>query len=84
MNNNFLPYQLKKNAEQNSVLAASLAQIASQFASSPPTTGTWKLADKVWNTNPVSGGVMGWVCIQAGTFGSGNDPVFKEFGIISA
>jgi parallel beta-helix repeat protein len=30
MNNNFLPYQLKKNAEQNNVLATQLAQIATQ------------------------------------------------------
>jgi hypothetical protein len=63
--------------------ATQLAQIASQFASSPPTTGTWKLADKVWNTSPTAGGIMGWICVQSGTFGSGTVPVFKEFGIIS-
>lgn len=64
--------------------AASLAELAKQFGTAPPTNGTWQLADKVWNTSPVSGGIVGWICIQAGTFGNGNDPVFKEFGIISS
>jgi hypothetical protein len=31
MNNNFLPYQIKKNAEQNNVLATQLAQITQQI-----------------------------------------------------
>jgi parallel beta-helix repeat protein len=35
MNNNFLPYQLKKNAEQASTLATQLAQITTQLSNFP-------------------------------------------------
>lgn len=35
-----------------------------------PTTGTWKIGDRVYNSAPVSGGTEGWVCTAAGTQGT--------------
>lgn len=43
-----------------------------------PVDGTWELGDRVWNTNPVAGGSMGWVCTTAGTPGT-----WKSFGNIA-
>ena len=35
-----------------------------------PTTGTWIVGDKSWNTAAASGGAPGWVCTTAGTSGT--------------
>ena len=43
-----------------------------------PTVGTWAVGDLVYNTAPVSGGYVGWVCTTAGTPGT-----WKTFGLIS-
>lgn len=43
-----------------------------------PTTGYWNLGDIVFNSNPTSGGYVGFVCITAGTPGT-----WKTFGAIS-
>lgn len=40
-----------------------------------PTTGTYRVGDIVWNTAPVAAGVVGWVCVTAGTPG-----VWSQFG----
>jgi hypothetical protein len=42
-----------------------------------PRAGTWMAGDVVYNTNPSSGGNVGWICISGGTPG-----VFKSFGAI--
>ncbi|WP_028392015.1 hypothetical protein [Bacillus cihuensis] len=42
-----------------------------------PTTGTWELGDKVYNSNPISGRYIGWVCIKAGNSGT-----WRGFGLI--
>ncbi len=41
-------------------------------------SGTWAVGDKVWNTTPVAGGTVGWVCTTAGSPGT-----FKTFGTIA-
>jgi hypothetical protein len=46
--------------------------------SAPPTTGTWNTGDIVYNSAPVKGGNIGWVCVQGGTPGT-----WAEFGLIS-
>lgn len=38
-------------------------------ASSIPTTGTWEIGDKAWNTLPTGGEALGWVCVSPGTPG---------------
>ena len=43
-----------------------------------PATGTWLQGDIVYNTAPVSGGYIGWVCTVAGTPGT-----WKTYGLIS-
>jgi hypothetical protein len=56
----------------------------------PPTGGTWKLGDTVWNNNIQNGGgLLGWICIVAGTPGTwaqiGQIPsVFQDWGDTSA
>ena len=46
--------------------------------SAAPTSGAWEVGDRVYNTNPTSGGYIGWVCTVAGTPGTWN-----TFGVIS-
>lgn len=40
------------------------------FGTAAPTTGTWAVGDKRWNTAPVAAGAPGWVCTTAGTPGT--------------
>ena len=47
-------------------------------ASSIPVSGTWLTGDIVYNSTPVPGGTIGWVCTTGGTPGT-----WKVFGIIS-
>ncbi len=35
--------------------------------SAAPTTGTWQVGDRIYDTAPVAGGTEGWVCTTAGT-----------------
>lgn len=44
-----------------------------------PTTGTWIVGDRFYNTAPVASGYEGWVCVTAGTPGT-----WKGFGVIQA
>ncbi|MBU8770337.1 hypothetical protein [Cytobacillus oceanisediminis] len=50
-----------------------------RYQTAPPTSGTYAVGDKVWNTNPTSGGKAGWICVAAGTPGT-----WKGFGTIDA
>ena len=43
----------------------------------PPTTGTWRRGDIVYNYEPSPGGYVGWVCTAAGTPGT-----WKGYGLI--
>lgn len=43
-----------------------------------PESGNYKKGDIVWNSNPMSGGTVGWVCITTGKPGQ-----WKTFGNIS-
>jgi hypothetical protein len=45
---------------------------------SPPATGTYRQGDRIDNTAPSAGGVLGWVCVASGTPGT-----WKTFGSIS-
>lgn len=44
--------------------------------------GTFKVGSIIWNSNPVPGGNMGWVCTTAGLGNS--TAVFKTFGAVTA
>jgi len=48
------------------------------YGSATPTSGTYPKNFIVWNTNPTSGGYIGWVCTTGGTPGT-----WKTFGLIS-
>ena len=48
------------------------------YGSATPTSGTYPQNFIVWNTNPTSGGYIGWVCTTGGTPGT-----WKTFGLIS-
>jgi hypothetical protein len=40
------------------------------YGTAAPSTGTWAVGDRVWNTAPAAGGTPGWVCTTAGTPGT--------------
>jgi hypothetical protein len=44
-----------------------------------PTTGTWKVGDKIFNNHPHDQGFIGWTCVAAGTPGT-----WVPFGAVSA
>lgn len=46
-------------------------------AESTPKTGNYSLGDIIWNSNPVSGGNVGWICTR-----SGDPGVWNRFGEI--
>ena len=48
------------------------------YGSSEPSSGYWLKGDIIFNNNPYSGGVVGWVCVSGGT-----SAVWKSFGTIS-
>ena len=48
------------------------------WRSSVPLAGTWKVGDVTYNTAPIAGGTVGWVCVTAGTPGT-----WKSFGTIA-
>lgn len=54
-----------------------LEDVTGEFRSAAPSSGTWAVADKVWNTLPSPGDYVGWVCVSAGTPGT-----WKGFGLI--
>ena len=41
-----------------------------QVGDAAPTSGNWARGDIVWNSDPASGGVAGWVCVSGGTPGT--------------
>lgn len=49
------------------------------WGAAPPDAGTHNVGDRVWNTAPAAGGVVGWVCVTAGTPGT-----WRAFGTIAA
>lgn len=50
-----------------------------EVGAQPPTTGTYRQGDIVWNELPVATAYLGWVCVKDGTPGE-----WKSFGSISA
>ena len=49
------------------------------FGTAAPVSGTYSAGNIVFNSAPVAGGTVGWVCVTAGTPGT-----WKTFGDISA
>ena len=49
------------------------------YNSAVPTSGTWVQGDIIYNTTPVAGGKLGWVCTSGG-----NPGTWKAFGAIDA
>ena len=49
------------------------------YAYAAPTTGTWERGDHVFNFEPATGGVGGWICVAGGTPGT-----WVPFGIPGA
>ena len=47
------------------------------YSSDIPTSGTYQLGTTIVNTNPKSGGYIGWVCVKEGTPG-----VWEGYGLI--
>jgi hypothetical protein len=50
-------------------LAATIQKLddaAELYEETVPTTRDWNTARKVWKTNPVAGGILGWICVRGG------------------
>ena len=41
-----------------------------QYLDKIPTSGTWSQGDIAWNTRPLRGSVLGWVCVKSGAPGT--------------
>jgi hypothetical protein len=50
-----------------------------EVSNEPPTSGTYRKGDIVWNDNPTPTGYVGWVCIREGAPGE-----WKRFGAIAS
>lgn len=50
------------------VLSWSVFKSLKNYRSSKPSEGKWKKGDFFYNHSPSSGGYMGWVCVEGGTF----------------
>jgi len=59
--------------------ANSLDRKAWRSASTIPAGGTWAQGDIVWNSAPVSGASIGWICVAGGTPGT-----WKSMGSVAA
>jgi len=55
------------------------SEVFIQKAPNPPTAGTWSQGNTVYNSAPVAGGSVGWVCVATGAPGT-----WKSFGTIAA
>jgi hypothetical protein len=51
--------------------------IEEETGTTAPTTGTWEVGQKIYNSTPTAGGYVGWICITTGTPG-----IWKRFGLI--
>ena len=60
---------------------ASAALINHIAGSDVPASGTWETGDVVWNSAPVPGNAVGWVCTSFGTQGNLGGAVFGEIDI---
>ena len=58
--------------------AFSMLRTGSQAANAAPITGTWGQGSIIWNTHPIPGGNVGWICTTSGTPG-----IWNPFGLIS-
>lgn len=53
------------------------AEKSRYYSTSAPSAGSYEAGDVVWNTSPVLGGVIGWVCVTAGSPGA-----WVGFGVV--
>ena len=55
------------------------------YGATTPTSGVYKLGDRVWNTNTVVGQPAGWLCIRGGDYAGayGTAPLWSSFGTIN-
>ncbi len=81
--NAFRLYEVLENQSFIAKTADRLSRAPTQrgdiYAAAAPTTGTWAVGERVWNSAPTAGGTMGWVCVTAGTPGT-----WKTFGAVAA
>lgn len=56
-----------------------LAEIEELKAESPPVSGTYARGTRIYNSAPIAGSYIGWVCTTAGTPG-----IWRPFGLIES
>ena len=65
--------------------AQSISQNGKKYASAIPYYGKyWKVGDMVYNSAPIAGGYLGWVCVSASDGVNDGSAVWKGFGAIQA
>jgi len=50
------------------------------YISAVPTTGTWEIADRVYDSIPAPGSIVGWICTTRGTFSAATDSTGETDG----
>jgi len=61
---------LRRITQQLNLFSEGFIQASTNAATAAPTTGTYQQGDFIRNSAPASGGVLGWVCVVAGTPGT--------------
>lgn len=69
-------YMIKSNADP---YVTGLTAKRTVYLNGVPSKGTWRVGDIVYNTTPMTGGYIGWICIKSGI---GTNAVWKRFGAI--
>jgi hypothetical protein len=78
---NYFRFVIEPNEMTVDNLPESLRPLVSnfeRFGNSKPTEGVWERGQHLWNSEPIAGGILGWVCVESGIPGK-----WKEFGAIA-
>jgi hypothetical protein len=76
---NALYEQRANNLSDLLSVPTALTNLGLGSAAAAPTTGTWAVGNRFFNSTPVASGKIGWVCTTGGTPGT-----WKAFGAIDA
>ncbi len=77
--NYYFDTEFSPAADDNGIGTVYSPGVKETSAAAAPTSGTYEVGDRVWDTAPAASGAMGWVCTTAGTPGT-----WKTFGTIAS
>lgn len=82
LDNDFTQWQAMSDGQKFTVDTAGILRsrnLGLNHAAAKPLSSYWNAGEIIYNTNPVAGGYLGWVCTVAG-----NPGTWKGFGLIEA